>query len=63
MCRTSGAEDKMDHILGVGVGHVSHLRRWAFGGVGYPALTHWANFWRASGARGEVARRIRVDTI
>jgi hypothetical protein len=29
---------------------VPHLRRWKSWGAGFPALTRWANVWRASGA-------------
>jgi hypothetical protein len=30
--------------------HVSHLQRWGVFIPGYPALTRWANLWRAYGA-------------
>src|SRR6266702_8703829 len=48
-----GAEDHMDCVLGVCVGHVSHLRRLTSLYTTYPALTRWANFWRAYGAPGK----------
>jgi len=48
-----GAEDHMNCVLGVCVGHVSHLRRSASLYTTYPALTRWANFCRAYGATGK----------
>jgi len=47
-----GAEHNVNHILRVCVGHVPHLRRWTSLCISYPALTHWARFWHASGVCG-----------
>lgn len=41
------AENNREHILGVCVGLVPHLRRWTSFHNMHPALTHWANFFRA----------------
>jgi len=45
-----GAEDNVDYVLGVSVGHVPHLRRSITLYTIYPALTRWAKLCRASGA-------------
>jgi hypothetical protein len=45
-----GAEDEVDRVLGVGVGHVSRLRRSGNLYITDPLLAEWANFCRASGA-------------
>jgi len=46
------AENDVEHVLGVGVSHVSRLRRLAFVYIMDPALPGWANFYRAYGAEG-----------
>src|SRR5216684_3320656 len=43
-------EHHMHHVLRVGMGHVPHLRCSALLYTTHPALTRWANVWRASGA-------------
>src|SRR5260370_8792927 len=48
-----GAEHNMDHVLGVGVRHLSRLRRWPSYTLHTPALTRWANVWRAYGAAAQ----------
>jgi len=35
---------------GLSTRRVSHLRRWGVFGPAFPALTRWANLWRAYGA-------------
>ena len=45
-----GAEDEVDRVLGVGVRHVSRLRRFGNLYITDPLLAEWANFCRASGA-------------
>src|ERR1700675_2772204 len=45
-----GAEYNVNDVLGVCVGHVSHLRRLITLYTIYPELTHWANLCRAYGA-------------
>ena len=48
-----GAEDNVDYVLGVSVGHVPHLRRSITLYTIYPALSHWANLCHAYGAKEE----------
>jgi len=45
---------------------VAHLRRFLFAVLAFPALTGWANFWRASGAReivGSKCSRLQTEQI
>jgi hypothetical protein len=46
-CAAFGVEHNMNHVLSVGVGHVSHLRRWGCSYITHPALARWAKLWRA----------------
>src|SRR5712692_5661223 len=57
-----GAEDHMNCVLGVCVGHVSHLRRLTSLYTSYPALTRWANLCHAYGAEEARFRRVKPTT-
>ena len=46
-----GAENEVDRVLGVGVRHVSRLRRLGNLYITDPLLAEWANFFRTSGAK------------
>src|SRR5258708_4226149 len=57
-----GAENYVNHVFGVCVGHVPHLRRLITLYTISPALTHWANLCRAYGA-GRVAHLTRKNLL
>ena len=61
-----GAEYNMNHVLSVCVRHVPHLRRLASLCTSHPALTHWANLCRTSGAwhlYAPTTQRLRAGLI